>query len=204
MQSEPDVFEPMLATFDAAADILRVKGLAHLTGDELVEGIEAVLFGLGVNSEDRASQMLRLTEIVSSDVFWKIFHRCWSNCDDTWELNDRLVGFLSFHHADDPARSYMDSEQANFHDSLSKTVRIYRGCAGNRIFGISWTTDKNVAVGFAIGHRGNPVENPVVVSTSIKKADIYTVITGRGESEVVFDPAALKTFSVTAAEHYRR
>src|ERR1019366_5383203 len=117
----------MIFAVDEAVDVLPAAGLARLTGDELVDGIVARLWGPGVNSEDRAYEMLDLTMIAEPEVLWKVFHRCWSTCDDTWNLNDQLVELLSFHHAHDHAWLHMESEQRAFYDALPKVVTVFRG-----------------------------------------------------------------------------
>jgi hypothetical protein len=180
-----------ISAFDAAANILRAAGLAHLSGDELVDGIETRLWGLNVNSEDRADEMLNLTMIVESEVFWKVFHRCWSSCDDTWELNDQLVELLSFHHAHDHAWLHMEPQQRAFYDALPKVVTVFRGCSEERIRGGSWTTDVAVARGFARGHRGMSPPNPVVARARMPKSAIFTVLVEREEREIVLDPSEL-------------
>jgi hypothetical protein len=180
-----------ISAFDAAANILRAAGLAHLSGDELVEGIVARLWGPGVNSEDRADEMLDLSTIVESEVFWKVFHHCWSTCDDTWDLNDQLVELLSFHHAHDHAWLHMEPQQRAFYDALPKVVTVFRGCSEERIQGVSWTTDAAVARGFARGHRGISPPKPVVARARIPKSGIFTVLVDREEAEIVLNPSEL-------------
>lgn len=186
-----------ITAIDAAVDVLRERGLAHLAGDALVAGIDAQLFGPHVNSDDRAALFLDLTEIVDSEVFWKVFHRCWALCDDTWDLTDQLIESLAFHHSHDHAILHMTPQQDTFYKALPNVIKVFRGCSEGRVNGISWTTDRNVAVKFAKGHRGISVPTPVLVSATIRKADIYTVLTDREESEIILNPTALRKVSVT-------
>jgi hypothetical protein len=83
--------------------------------------------------------MLRLTQIVDSEVFWKVFHHCWSCCDDTWELNGALIHFLSSHDAEDPARNYMDRKQTKFYNCRTSSQffeaaqkNVFGACLGRR------------------------------------------------------------------------
>jgi hypothetical protein len=183
--------EPEICAFAAAAKILSAAGLIDLSGDALTEGLKKRLFGIDVNSEDRAYEMLRLTQIVDTEVFWKVFHHCWSSCDDTWALNRALLQSLSFHNQEHPARYYMDRKQRKFYNSLPDVVTVFRGCSKERIRGVSWTTDVAVARGFARGHRGMSPPNPVVARARIPKSAIFTVLVDREESELVLDPSEL-------------
>lgn len=181
----------MIRAFEAAAEILNAAGFIDLSGDALTEGLKKRLFGIGVNSEDRAYEMLRLTQIVDSEVFWRVFHHCWSSCDDTWALNRALLQSLSFHNAEDPARNYMDRKQAKFYKALPDIVTVFRGCSKDRVLGISWTTDVAVAEEFARGHRGMSPPNRVVARARIPRSEIFTVVVHREESEIVLNPSEL-------------
>jgi hypothetical protein len=190
-QQEAFLPETEICGVAAAAKILNAAGFIDLSGDALTEGLKKRLFGIGVNSEDRAYEMLRLTQIVDSEVFWKVFHHCWSSCDDTWALNRALIQCLSFHNAEDPARSYMDREQAKFYTALPDVITVFRGCSKERIRGVSWTTDVAVAEGFARGHRGITPPNPIVARARIPSSEIFTVLLDREESEIVLNPSEL-------------
>jgi hypothetical protein len=191
-----------ICPFDTAVKVLSAAGLVNLTGEALADGIKKRLFGMGVNSEDCAYEMLRLTQIAEPEVFWKVFHHCWSCCDDTWELNGALLHFLLSHDAEDPARNYMDRKQAKFYKRLPNIVTVFRGCSKDRVLGISWTTDVAVAEGFARGHRGISPTNPVVARARIPRSEIFTVLVDREESEIVLNPTELieiKRFELPAA-----
>jgi len=157
---------------------------------------------MGVNSEDRAHEMLRLTQIVETEVFWKVFHHCWSSFDDTWALNRALLQSLSFHNAEDPARYHMDRKQATFYNALPDVITVFRGCSKERIRGMSWTTDVAVAEEFARGHRGMSPSNHAVAQARIPKSEIFTVLVHREEREIVLNPSELseiKKFGLVAA-----
>ena len=93
--------DDMVAAFNTATNVLRAAGLAHLGGDELAGATINRLFGIGIDSEYWAEEMLRLTD-VDDRAFWNLFHTCWSDCDDTWVI----IWSKRFRsHANDPARS---------------------------------------------------------------------------------------------------
>lgn len=165
---------------------LEKLGLAELTGDDLVEGIGRHLWGIGVDSKNRAERMLSLTWLADEEVFWRVFHGYWSGCDDTWYLREHLLNIMP--NITDAASEYWSEEQRRFFDDLPEMVTLYRGCSVDRVLGISWTTDRKVAEGFARGHRGIRVPDAVIAQARISKRDIITVLTDREESEVIIDP----------------
>lgn len=81
-----------------------------------------------------------------------------------------------------------------------ETFTIYRGQdkAGDRM-GLSWTLDRKVAVRFAKGAALRQRNRAgVVVCAEVKRSDIYGYLTGRGESEIIADPANVRVTNVDA------
>lgn len=81
--------------------------------------------------------------------------------------------------------------------SFPDSVPVYRGCAINKVNGLSWTTDRDKAIWF--GNRFNfgtgqpPFDKECcLVAGQIAKEDIYAVFLDRGESEIVCDPKKVK------------
>lgn len=74
-------------------------------------------------------------------------------------------------------------------------VTVFRGQRRFDPFGIAWTTDIGVAKQFALtfGLRGGPQEGGVVFMANAPRSAIIAYLTGRGESEVIVDPADLRT-----------
>lgn len=154
-----------------------------------VDSIIRKLFGPGVNSTDRLAAMLALTEGADASVFWTVFHRAWSNCDDTWDQRAALYSALVRHA---PAVPHLKGNDLEFWNALPEVVTVYRGGDWLRRRGMSWTTDKEVAEGFARGHRNIRPVWPVVLEARIKKRSVLTVFTDRSESEVLVRPRALQ------------
>lgn len=80
------------------------------------------------------------------------------------------------------------------------TLTLYRGqdppsrpTPGRLAVGIAWTTDRAIAEKFAMGaglrqaHRRG-----VVLTAQVARGDVLAYLTGRGESEAIVDPAALR------------
>jgi len=54
--------------------------------------------------------------------------------------------------------------------------------------GLSWTTNRKVAAGFAHGHRFIKMPDPVIATCLAPKWAVYGVCVDRGEDDVILDP----------------
>lgn len=155
--------------------------------------IVKLLWGIGVNSTNRLSTMIKLTAFSSPDTFWRVFNQCWADCDDTWGQQDDLLNTLEhFHHEDSSPQDFMGPEAKDFFFKLPDRITVYRGCDRSRVRAISWTTDLKIAQSFARGHRGIRLPDPVVMTAKVWKRDVITTIQHRKESEVIVDPRSLR------------
>ncbi len=142
-----------------------------------------------VSSEERLGVLLTLTQGKPATVFWPAFFRWWNICDDTWHWRNRLLRALRRHNADEPGTSYLSETNRQFLDGLPDPVRVFRGCSRRRARGVSWTTDREIAAGFAKGHRFISVPSPVIVAGLVPKRAVFGAIQDRQESELILDPA---------------
>jgi hypothetical protein len=129
--------------------------------------------------------LLRLIGNRPPEVFWAALTDTWDRCDDTWWLKAWLLDLMR----DQQARPYIEP--------LQWPMRIYRGCSRPRVRGVSWTMDREVAEGFARGHRGVPVPNPVIAEAVVEREAVFAVLYERGESELLIDPRRLRKLVVT-------
>jgi len=173
------------------------------TTEEQIERITKELFGPGTNSENRLPTMISHHELIfcKQEVFWPVFHAVWNACDDTWEHREDLVEFL---HAviydcdfDVPSYQYLTPEDYLTYKSLPEFIRIYRGCSLSRVYGFSWTTDRKIAEGFARGHRGVSVPDPVIATLRIPKRYAIGFYTNRKENELFIDYNEIKKYAIT-------
>jgi hypothetical protein len=162
------------------------RALRALKGDAFVSAAIAHL--LKFSSERRARKMLSLVRDQPANVFWRIFLAVWSNCDDTWSLRGPLLERLRSASAEVSATEYLGDADRTAFDSLPAEITIYRGCSKQRINGLSWSTNRVVAQGFARGHREIPVPEPVLVTALAKKEEILAVNNGRRENELICVP----------------
>jgi hypothetical protein len=92
---------------------------------------------------------------------------------------------------------FLRPEERTFYIGLPALVPIWRGCERGRERGLSWTTERAVAEGFAKGQRCIN-EQPTLASAVIPKSHIFGVFCGRGEREVVVDPRRLRKLAARA------
>jgi hypothetical protein len=104
--------------------------------------------------------------------------------------------------AEEEDEKWAGRQIADFYHGLPEMAEIFRGCSADRVRAISWTTDREVALDFAGGHRGIRVKNPVLATAKVRKEDIFAAVTLRKESEVIIDPRRLRKLVVTP--HTRR
>jgi len=154
-----------------------------------------VLFGLGVDSQNRLDVMLNMLPYEPDQIFWSVFAEGWSACDDTWDMKGRLLGELRRRNKNgSPWRK-------DWFDSLPDEFKIYRGGNLERSRGLSWTINPDVAASFAQGHRGTRVPDPVIASATIKKKSraILFATNDRDEQELLVDCGRLKNVLLTPA-----
>jgi hypothetical protein len=178
-----------------------IESVRHARGpaktEALSNAVDKISYRLGAeSSEARLPVLLRLAESAPTSLFWYALLDQWSSCDDTWGHMPRLLVALRFHARKQSPHAYLDDVGLTLLDGLPSVVTVYRGCSRTRLHGISWTTDEAVAHGFAIGHRGLRVPDPVVVKAAIAKQDIFAVVTDRSESEILLDPAKIERVRV--------
>jgi hypothetical protein len=143
---------------------------------------------LMVSSAERAEVMLALTRRQRAEVLWPVFFENWSHCDDTWYLRDDLLGQLQRFEDEAPGVEFLSAEARAAYDALPDPVKVFRGCSRERVMAVTWTTDREIATGFAHGHRLIEVSAPVITSGLVPKQAVYGVCIDRGESDVILDP----------------
>ena len=156
--------------------------------DEIFDWAASRLVGPHIDSYNRPVVLAEaLKEAPTPGHMWGTFEIGLSGCDRMPdEVESDILAVLKAQ----PLRGVelLNDLNQTFFDSLPDVITIYRGAQKIRSFGMSWTTDIEVAKLFAKGHRGYRVPDGRIVQTTIKKSDILTVSQDRGESTVVVDP----------------
>jgi hypothetical protein len=135
-------------------------------------------FGPHINSTRRLEVVLGLCIGQPPEVFWPVLAEAWSSRDDTWMWQGIQLDMMR--------------SQATRPPLPQDEYRIWRGCSRSRMRGISWTTDRAVAEGFARGHRGICVPDSVVVEAQIDRSAVFIAVDTRNEQELLVDPRRLR------------
>src|SRR5262249_7330737 len=120
----------------------------------------------------------------------------WGNiCDAPWAYRGNYASILREAVAQVPLVDVLEKPDREWFDSLPDEISIYRGCTKGLERGLHWSTDIEVAKGFAIGKRCiNP--QPRLVSARIPKRHVLGVFTNRSESEIAVDPRRLRQLRI--------
>lgn len=155
------------------------------------DGCKKRLYGIGVNSHDRVYALLKCMEDAPGpEHMWRVFNLGWGTCDAVHP--ETVAELLALLRPNRPfGTAYLERDDLEFFDSLPEVVTIFRGSSPSRKRGMAWTTNEQVAEGFAHGHRGMRVPNGTIFTAKVGKADILSVATDREEFEVLVDPASL-------------
>jgi hypothetical protein len=69
--------------------------------------------------------------------------------------------------------------------ALPEIISIYRGCYPNNRSGLSWSTDKEIAVGFTLQNRYQQSGQPRLLLESRVKREHAVLILDRDEQEII-------------------
>ena len=116
----------------------------------------------------------------------------WGNmCDAPWLCHSNLAVALRRALAQLPLIELLEAAERTFYVGLPDLAPVWRGCERGRERGLSWTTDRAIAEGFAVGKRCAN-RYPTLARAEIPKQHIFGVFLSRQESEVALDPRRLR------------
>jgi len=145
------------------------------------------------NSGARLQGMLEFLEQAPPPIFWPAFLDTWIASGNTWDCRAPLLRMLRNNL---PSLPYLSEEERAHLAGLPDQIEVWRGCSRERVRGVAWTTDRMVAAGFARGHRGITVPDPVVASAVIPKKHVFFATNDRKELEIVLDPRRLRRLKI--------
>lgn len=122
-------------------------------------------------------------------TFWHLLRRIYSTLDTVVQFRGRLEKLFNSRPADIALR--IDPADAQFFDTLSDPIKIYRGYAGHNGLGFSWTMSLRIARFFAYRAQyrcRNPQIRPKLLAGLARKKDVLTLIRSRNEAELIIDP----------------
>lgn len=189
LMRDVEVLEILLQRADWKKRLAKEKRALRRIKEENAYAKAAANYLKMLSSEKRVKELISLVDEVGSDCFWKVFIAVWSMCDSTWSHTPTLCALLE-KNGQAPLDLY-DEDHRRFFDNLPTTLTVYRGCDRSRVHGLSWSTDREVAVHFAWGHRGIKASDPVIVTAEFDKSCIFAVCIDRHESEVIGVPSKI-------------
>lgn len=110
----------------------------------------------------------------SGAIFWQAVRSEWSGFD---RIDHQRFKKLF--------RRFRSSRPASFIDHLPDQILIFRGQDLYDEIGLAWTTNPDVAEGFAVGHRRIRHADPIVYDIIISREDVAFCCDDRYESEIV-------------------
>lgn len=143
-------------------------------------------------SHERAGPLLERLNVMPINLFWLVFQRNWQTCDDLCPHTRRYIQILNYAKRwKAKSHDYLSTSVREWFDGLPDPIPVYRGGSFLTKNGLSWTTDRAIAEGFARGHRTIPVPMPIIATGMVAKNDIFTAIGGK-ECEIVLNPKNLQ------------
>lgn len=115
-------------------------------------------------------------------IFWRVVAKCWSGCDAI--PHGEFAEAFARHRAAWSPDCMAPADRAAW-DALPPLATIYRGQDGAACPGLSWTLRRDVAEGFARGHRGITFPSPVILRADVPREAIAFCSTVRDEAEAV-------------------
>lgn len=132
-------------------------------------------------------------------TYWKLVGKYW--IDSEIDESDPVWGQLLAIHFEGRASMMSRKERAAL-EAMPDMISVYRGVQGkDRILaefschaGHSWSTDRNVAVKFALRHASNT--SSWVTHCQVPKTLVVAYLTHRGESEIILRPRDIRDLSI--------
>ena len=170
--------------------------------EEDVEAARSRIYAFS-SSTDRAEQLLDEINKLPNKLAFGLFHSVWPDCDNVYPYSEEFLEFLDSSAYEVDFKDYFTPDDRAWFDELPERFRVYRGCDASRSAGFSWTTSREVALGFARGHRGIQYPNPVVISGMIHKRAVYMATNDRSEFEILVGFGNVREKRVTSFPGFR-
>jgi hypothetical protein len=147
----------------------------------------------------RLEKFLEIMDRLPDEEYWKLLGSIWADSENLWQYSGVLGSLLR---SGRPGREkMMDEEELAFLKNLPETFTVYRGHQGRRNrLGWSWSLSYFRARWFAerFGQKG-----AAVVRATVAREDVVAYFSGRGEFEIVADPAAVRGMGAVRMEGKR-
>jgi hypothetical protein len=137
---------------------------------------------LHCSSYEKMGAILELAKQWGPCKLWlQILGEYWTNCDNIAAYRKILSHLVP---KEGPVIEMMSDDEQAAYKALPDIVTIYRGCGRKNKNGASWSLDKKVAAKFPFLNRYQ-VEDPTLLTASVKKSQILAIKLDCNESEVI-------------------
>lgn len=137
----------------------------------------------------RVDALRLLAPDISDAEYWPLVREVWMDAENIPECReqwDELLRSTRKHR-----ELLTDDDDQEVLTSLPGILTLYQGRTDRRDDGWSWTLKREVGEWFASRFALFEQAQPVLATTTIQKASIHALLLGRGEHEVLVDPALL-------------
>ncbi len=146
------------------------------------------------DKSDRFDKLLSIQDRLSNKLYYELLGDTWTTSEYVSQYFDEWYEAFTVERAD---RHYCmtPGERTEF-SLLSESIRIYRGHTADNANGLSWTTDKDLAIWFANRFKE---DGPQVTEGMIDKKWVLAYFNRRNEHEIVAHPDSvieLETYSM--------
>jgi hypothetical protein len=146
----------------------------------------------------RLSAFLSICEWLGDQEYWEALGSIWIETENLHDDREQWLGALTAHRPG-RARWLMDDADRATLAELGEEVTIYRGFARPGSYRApSWSLSRSRAEWFA--NRAaltSPDRQGYLATTRVRKSRLLAYTNGRGEHEIILDPATLRTVRVT-------
>ncbi len=146
----------------------------------------------------RLGAFLSIRERLSDQEYWEALGSIWIGTENLHDDQEQWLGALTAHRPG-RARWLMDNADRATLAELGEEVMIYRGFARPGSYRApSWSLSRSRAEWFA--NRAaltSPDRRGYLATTRLPKSQLLAYTNGRGEHEIILDPATLQAVRVT-------
>jgi len=146
----------------------------------------------------RLGAFLSIREQLSDQEYWEALGSIWIETENLHDDQEQWLGALTAHRPGRASWLMDDADRATLAE-LGEEVTIYRGFARPGSYRApSWSLSRSRAEWFA--NRAaltSPDRRGYRATTRLPKSRVLAYTNGRGEREIILDPATLRTVSMT-------
>lgn len=148
-----------------------------------------------LESHERIDAFLRIEGAMREPHRWAVFGLVWMRAETLYASRSSLDAFLR--RGPSPFRRLMmDREDRMALARMPERIKVWRGCWAGNLDGWSWSLDRRKAEWFA--HRYPVDGKPLLAAGEVARDEVVAFVSGRGESEIVADPAKVRGRRVRA------